>query len=206
MAAPSLKYAALSTLNLWLLTDASVHADLNNGSNDEKLAAIARGADRWGFYRELDAEHDEGMGLARFQPALDLINGLRAQDFEEDSTTTITQIAHRLSLRYGEGNVLSATAKLLWMKFRSPIIVYDPNAELALGTDLLTKFYDQWYSRYAVYQTDILDACNTLQHVLDNVCDPTVASADFVGNLAAESWFQQRVFGTYLTNIGRSAR
>lgn len=206
MAAPSLKYAALATLNLWLLTDASVHADLNSGSDEEKLAAIARGADRWGFDHILKAKHDEETGLARFQPALELIEGLRLQDFDEDPTTTITKTAQRLSLRYGNGKVLSATTKLLWMKFRSPVIVYDANAELALGTDLLRRFYDQWYARYAVYKTDILDACNSLQDVLDYVCDPAIASADFVRDLAAESWFQQRVFGTYLTNIGRNAR
>lgn len=206
MAAPSLKYAALATLNLWLLTDSSVHKELNDGTDREKLAAIARGANRWGFEHELQSIHDEGAGLVRFQPALDLIDGLRLQDFEDEPTTTIAKTARLLSLRYGNGNVVSATTKLLWMKFRSPIIIYDSKAGLALGANLLRKFYDQWHARYAVHRAEILDSCNALQDVLDYVSDPGIASADFVRDLAAENWFQQRVFGNYLTNIGRSAR
>lgn len=206
MAAPTLKYAALATLNLWLMTDASVHADLNNGSNEKKLAALARGAHRWGFDSELLGCHEEGTGLARFQPALAFLDGLELPDFEGDVTTIITKTAHRLSLRYGNRNLVSATTKLLWMKFKSPIIVYDADTELALGTDLLRRFYDQWHARFAVYESEVLDACESLQHVLNYVCDPEISSAEFVQNLAAESWFQQRVFGSYLANIGRNAR
>lgn len=206
MTAPSLKYAALATLNLWLMTDSLVHKDLNNGTKIEKLDAIARGASRFGFWHELDPKYDEGVGLPSFQSALDVIDGLTPNEFTEDATKSINKISIQLSLRYGNRNVVSATSKLLWMKFRSPIVIYDKDAALALGTRLLWEYYDQWHARFAVYEQGVIAACHSLQDVIEYVYDPVVATSKYIADLSGSGWFRSRVFGTYLTNIGRAAR
>lgn len=185
------------------MSDAQIHQSMNSGSTAEKLDAIAMGASRFRFSQELKRMYDQDIGLPRFQPALNVIDSLTVDSFSPNTAESILHTARQISAHYGNENVVSATTKLLWMKFRFPIIIHDKNAEIALGTKLLHDYYDQWKSRFDYYEQSVIDACSALNNVLEYVYDPAIATSAFVSNIAASTWFQYRVFGTYLTNIGR---
>jgi hypothetical protein len=83
--------------------------------------------------RNFPIEHD-GAG-ARFEKILQIINLLNASDFEGDDVAgQIKRTERRIAEQNDGRNCLSATTKFLWLKLRSPIIIYDSQARLALGT------------------------------------------------------------------------
>ena len=205
MAHPSFDYAALSTLNLWLMTDSHVHHALQGPSQSGKLDAIARAAPRFGYSHELNTKHDAGRGLLRFQPALDVIDKLDAESFAEDTVKSMRDVSDQLSSQYGNENVFSATTKLLWLKFRYPIIIYDERIATVLGTRLTRDYYDQWQARFKYHEQSVADACLSLVDALTYVCDPDVATKEFVAKVSTSTWFQHRAFGSYLTFMGRNA-
>ncbi len=203
---PTFDYAALSTLNLWLMTDSHIHDALQMDCRDGKLNAIRRGAPRFAYSRELDAKYDVDCGLARFEPALNVIDDLKIETFRTNTHDSVLDVSRQLSTKYGNNNVFAATTKLLWLKFRHPIIIYDERAADSLGVKLTTKYYDQWQARFEYHRPSVTDACEGLLGALQYVYDPSIATKTYVQELAAENWFQHRVFGSYLTFMGRNAR
>jgi len=187
------------------MTDSLNHRVLNGEAQNEKLDAIARGASRFRFERELSSAHDLDVGIPRFQPSLEIIDNVTMNEIEANPVEAIIQTSRRLSSRYGNDVVISATTKLLWMKFRYPIVIFDGYTETALGTKRIREYFDQWNARYVHYEQSVIEACDILSDSLQFTCDPKVATTEFVVELASADWFRRRVFGTYLYNIGRYA-
>ena len=204
MSSPTLDYAALSTLNLWLMTDSSLHEMLNHGDRVEKLEALRRGSSRFSYAKELPSKFDEKHGHQRFEPVLNVIEQLSPEAVTQDVEACLHNAARKISSKYGNLQVYSATTKIMWLKFRSPVIIYEPTAADALGVKLTGEYFDRWKDRFRYYRQSVSDACLSLVDALQYVYDPETATREFVEELAAKAWFQQRVFGAYLSFIGRN--
>jgi hypothetical protein len=61
-------------------------------------------------------------------------------------SATIEKTSSQISSSYGDRGTLSLTTKFFWLKFRSPIKIYDSQARAALGKKLgdLDGFNDKW--------------------------------------------------------------
>lgn len=205
MRASSLEYAALNFLNFWLIADRRLYIAVNDGSRAEKLAAIGEAAARFGIARNFRSAYDVDIGLARFVPVLDLLEGQRSEDFTDSLTESVLAVRNQLSALYGGTNLLSATTKFLWLKLQTPIVIYDRQAREALGTRNgdLPAYYDAWFDRYAGLREEIETASLSLVEMGKYTCDPSLATPEFLSSLVREEWFLQRVFDIHLWNVGQ---
>jgi hypothetical protein len=91
----------------------------------------------------------------------------------------------------------------MWLKLRTPVIIYDSRARTALRArnDDLEDYYVKWRSRYSDAATPIAAACATLPDVVEYSVDPS-APQGYVAELANSPWFQERVLDMYLWRTG----
>lgn len=201
----SWEYFSLHYLNMWLRHDRFYHESLNNGTREEKLISIKRAATYYKVARNLPKEHDEGIGRARYEPLLEVIDKVGAYDFSGDTVKSISKIQKRISKAYGDRGVLSITTKLLWLKIRDPIIIYDSQARKALNTEDgdLSGFYEAWRTEFDAHSNAIATVCSKLSGVSKYSCDKTIATPAYVRAISKKSWFQERVFDVYLWHEGQ---
>jgi hypothetical protein len=188
--------------------DRLYHESLNKGTREEKLTSIRKAATYYKVARNLPKEHDEDIGRARYEPVLEEIDKVGPSDFSGNPVKSISKIQRRISKAYGDRGVLSITTKLLWLKVRDPIIIYDSQARKSLGTSDgdLSGFYAAWRTRFHVHSSAIAIACSKLSSVSKYSCDQTIATPDYVSRISAQPWFQGRVFDVYLWHEGLDAQ
>jgi len=200
----SFEYFSLHYLDMWLKHDRLYHDSINNGTREEKLNAIKKALAYYKVARTLPKEHDETTGCDRYGPILKIIDKVVASDFSTNPVKSILKVREKISKAYGGRNVLSVTSKLLWLKIRDPIIIYDSQARKALDTPggNFQLFYDEWQNKYEEHSHAIDNACSKLSKVAKYAYDQTTATPIYVKNISAQPWFKERVFDTYLWHKG----
>ena len=190
---------------MWLRHDRHYHESLNNGTHEEKLISIKKAATYYKVARNLPKEHDEDIGRARYEPLLEIIDKVSASDFSGDTVKSISKVQKRISKAYGDRGVLSITTKLLWLKIRDPIIIYDSQARRALNTESgdLSGFYEAWRTEFDAHSNVIATVCSKLSSVSKYCCDQTIATPAHVRAISMQPWFQERVFDVYLWHEGQ---
>ena len=101
--------------------------------------------------------------------------------------------------------ILSLMTKIMWLKFRRPIIIYDKNCRSALGfrsVPGLTQYYDRWLFQYKLFKDDIRMACDALPEQRQFAIDGSTVSKETVERIVSAEWFRQRVFDMYLWHGG----
>jgi hypothetical protein len=201
----SWEYLSLRYLDMWLRHDRLYHDSLNNGTREEKLISIKNAATYYKVARNLPKEHDEDVGRARYEPLLKVIDRVSASDFSGDTVKSISKVQKMISKAYGNRGVLSITTKLLWLKIRDPIIIYDSQARKALDTEDgdLSAFYEAWRTEFDAHSNAIATACSKLSSLSKYSCDQTIATQAYVRDITAHRWFQERVFDVYLWHKGQ---
>lgn len=222
---PTLEYCSLAYLNLWLVNDSVYHKALQPVGDDTihaKSETLIKAGKFYSVARGLPTEYDVEVGLVRYQPVIDIMDQLQTHDFGGgDSVQTvnpqcidiINAVAEEIGKRYptkkgNRRNVLSLTSKFLWLKFKSPVLIYDKNARVALsqlnGTKIkendLSSFYGNWIQAYAESKEEIVSICSQLHHIHRYAVNEI--DAEDVRSLASQPWFQERVFDIYLWGLG----
>ena len=153
------EYCSLHYLNIWLNTDMNIHKDLIRGEKDQKLESIKKALIAYGIARTLpntnEQERNEKHKNIKYRPILNVLDKIKRRDIK--STTLIKdieEISHKIAKLYNRKNLLSLTTKLLWLKLRSPIIIYDKRARMDLQAKDgdLNDFYFKWKIRYSLYE------------------------------------------------------
>ena len=116
------------------------------------------------------------------------------------------EIERQLSEKYGKRNILSATTKFLWIKFRKPIIIYDSRARKALSLNTLDNdyynyndYYEKWKNEFEINKESIVEVCSKLTDVAMYATKP---DKNYIEKISKEEWFYERVFDIYLWNKG----
>ena len=200
----SWEYFSLHYLDMWLRHDRLYHESMNNGTREEKLISIKKAATYYKVARNLPKEYDEDIGCARYEPIVRIIDKASTPDFSGDIVKSIKKVQEKISRAYGGRGVLSITTKLLWLKIRDPIIIYDSQARKALNTEDgdLPGFYEAWRAKYCAHSEAIATVCAKLNRVSKYSCDQTIATPEYVQDISAQPWFQERVFDVYLWHEG----
>lgn len=200
----SWEYFSLHYLNMWLRHDRLCHESMNNGNRSEKLISIKKAAAYYKVSRNLPKEYDEDAGFERYEPIVKILDGIKASSFSDNPVKSIKKVESKISTAYGGRGVLSITTKLLWLKVRDPILIYDSQARKALNTveGKLSEFYSAWENEYSKHSKAIDAACAKLNEVAKYSCDQTIANSVYVKNISAELWFKKRVFDMYLWHKG----
>lgn len=194
-------FFALHYLNLWLANERAFCKNAESKKRSQQLSALQDAAAHFSIARNLLTKFDLGKGLKRYEPVLEILDNYSSRDFQKNAgIATIIEVHDKLSKVYGKRKVLSATTKFLWVKFRSPIIIYDGQARKALGTTNgdIEAYYQAWEKEYAKHKEEIEVACHSLVNVHSYIHDSAGFSKTDVESIAKESWFKRRVLDSYL--------
>jgi hypothetical protein len=115
----------------------------------------------------------------------------------------VTSLADKFANRFKKN--LSAASKLLWLRHRHPFIIYDGRAIKALKLTAnglkYEEYCDCWRRQYQENIQAIKEASlwlATIRSFLPVYCK---AETNFPG-LVGSPWFKERIFDTYLWEIG----
>lgn len=155
----------------------------------------------------MPSEYDEKKGLARYEPVLDIIDLLKPIQFENDPVKEIRGIEKRISEKYRDRSVLSLTTKFLWIKIKQPILIYDSQARIAVGTENgdLDTYYEKWREGFKDNQREIVEACFKLTDMNKYAVNQEIGTKEYIKAVSGEAWFHERVFDIYLWNKGNNA-
>ena len=120
----------------------------------------------------------------------------------------VIELARRFKECFDQFN-LSAASKLLWLRDRSPYLLYDMRAVTALGR-LGNKFkkadyrayFEIWTKEYEKRRRPISDASRGLVALPKNYTAAFYLVDDELAKIVHEPWFCERVFDIYLWELG----
>ena len=202
----TLEFCSLQYLNQWIDHDSKYCDALTHGTEEEKLAALGPAANFYRIARNLPCTGDTEKGLPRYKPLLDVIDSVAPDDFADNTVERIYEVETVISEKYGDKNVLSLTTKILWLKIKTPIIIYDQQARVAIGTrdGDLSGYYAHWRKEFANQSDKIRAVCDKLTAMTNYTTDEKLATPDYIQDLTSRTWFRERVFDIYLWNKGRN--
>jgi hypothetical protein len=205
--AVTFEYCSLHYLNIWLKTDMNCCAGLINIDKIKRLDTLKQATEAYKVHRTLPTKYDVSNGFQRYEPLLKVLDSIDVSSFPVNSKDTVEKmlkIESQISKKYGDRGVLSLTTKLLWLKFKSPIRMYDSQARKALNTpnNDLSAFYKAWDQEFAKHKTDITKACANLVNVRQYSVNPELATELKVKHWSSQKWFKERVFDMYLWEKG----
>jgi hypothetical protein len=140
----------------------------------------------------------------RYKPLLEILNRTTQEQFKNDLIGEIKKIENEISKGYGNQGVLSATTKFLWLIIKSPILLYDSQARIALSSQDgdVEAFYKKWHEEFNINKEKIKDACSKLSELNLYAVDQKVGTKDYIKQISSETWFHERVFDIYLWHKG----
>lgn len=193
-------YHAMSYLNQWLRNDSRWHFSLNsNNDRSNKLQTIKEVATH---YRVARNWRTVSKDPERYGPILDFLQSCEGVP-ADDVAGFVISTADSLKQLNDDRNVLSMTSKLLWVKFKSPIVIYDKQAKDALGVrgDDYSKFLDVWKRRFLEEKGAISLACRSLYKGVDFCVRPDL-KLDELEEITSSEFFMERVFDLKLWTDG----
>lgn len=199
------EFAALHYLNQWLAHDRKYCDGLADKNEAKRLVALKQAAGFYRVSRNLPELHDTMRGLPRYKPLLDVLDAVTPAAFQGNNLThAIIKVQNQISTRYGERKFLSLTTKFLWLKIRSPIVIYDSRARSALRARPgdIDDYYSKWRKEFDNHKREIRAACKSLRSVTEYSLEPEEATPHFVEELSSHQWFQERVLDSYLWHHG----
>ena len=197
-------YFALHYLNLWLTKDCKWCEALAGENEEKKLVALAEAAVHYSVARNLPKAFDVEKGIPRYKPVLDAIDNLDPITFQGDLLIpSIVEVKSQISGTYGGPDLISLTTKFLWLKMKSPVVIYDGRAMKALGAKPknIEDYYSRWQKLFASFGNEISVAC-ALLHKVPEYSAPHAATPQYIEGIASQPWFKERVFDVYLWDLG----
>jgi hypothetical protein len=152
---------------------------------------------------------------ARAQVVVDALVGI-SRPKKDQVTASVRILTQKLHRTFKKSNV-SAASKLLWLRFRHPVVIYDKRAARGLaklgtnfngigGRSTVAKQYDAYYQQWDLAfkhnRDDIDRALKWLTNEAPRRIRPAgVSDAEF-RKIVKAAWFRSRVFDIYLWEIG----
>ena len=123
-----LETACLGYLLQWSTLEKEIFDGLRSPSHDERLRALNRAAAFFRIARNLPIKREQG--AERLSPVLEMFDQL-PENPPDDVMAAVIEFQDRLSAIYGR-RALSFSSKVLWLRYRAPIVIYDAQARRAL--------------------------------------------------------------------------
>jgi len=125
-----------------------------------------------------------------------------------DPISAVAALTNKFEASTGQRNV-SAASKLLWMKLRHPIVIYDRRAADALSCTrnvAYEEFHDVWLTHFEMSRTDIDKAAKGLKTIPRSYTAAHALDDATLDALVEEKWFKARIFDIWLWETGRQAK
>ena len=197
-------YSAYSYLDEWMQRDRCFYTALafereNQLSVEEGANCLVEVAK---YYKVIRTLTDTGekprlkAGYEALQATGPLVDG--------DAAGMVERFAKSLHTSYGK-YALSAASKFLWMRFRSPVIIYDKFAAEWLSKHCgytgggYSSYHKIWSREYPQFQERIREACRDLQNVKRFTLACNVSEEQF-SEWITSRWFMERVLDHHMVN------
>lgn len=195
-------YFALKYLNDWHLWDKPFSERISSELNSDSREALHEAAKYYKVTRNfsiLDSEKDE-----RLQAALNLLLKIDEPVMEDNVCSIVTTLADDFKIKYSK-NAVSAASKFLWLRFKSPVVIFDSRAIAWLrnnGYEVphsggYKEYREQWIAAFNDNENKISSACSKLENVKEYSLAFEYSKKD-IKELSKSRWFKERVFDKYL--------
>jgi hypothetical protein len=197
----ALERAARQLFTQWHEQEEPLRRALRARAPAEQRAAVGRAVTALGVVRSLKRGPEEAAGTPRFEPVRECLYAVVRRPSGSDFVAVTDAIARAIAARYGGSSFLSLASKLLWIRFRHPIVIYDSLVRKELGTRAgdYAAYVDAWQRRYAVLEPQIVRVCERLATDTARSARTSPARRRHV---AEEEWFRRRVLDIHLWLIG----
>lgn len=194
-------YFSLLYLNDWKLWDEPFSYGILSENQEDSRQTLCKAAKYYKIMRNFEnIQESEGRLAAARSMLLDVQGPITA----ENICNHVNSLAANFRDTYGR-NAVSAASKLLWLIFKSPVIIFDSRAAKWLYD---AKYLETKTADYNSYRIAWLNAFQESEHDLENACNKLVHAKSFslasdmndnnFKNLVTERWFRERVFDKYI--------
>lgn len=198
------RFFALQYLNDWFQYDRIFVEGLASKDHECRIITLRQAAQYYGVARNFKTLASETAAGNRLSAALNALEQV-AEQFDGDRVDDeVDRLAARFKSTYKK-YLVSAASKFLWLKFQSPVVIYDNRALNTLrnvcGEPLTDDSYSIYRTAWRRQFQDHEDAIGSTCHELHRAKPFSLAHAqpdtDF-STLVNQHWFHERVFDKYL--------
>ncbi|WP_103308082.1 MULTISPECIES: hypothetical protein [unclassified Pseudomonas] len=192
------KYFALMYLNDWHQWDQPFSERIFSSNKTQSLQAFHHAAKYYKVTRNFRIDKTE----SRLQGALDLVRSGRGKLTEKNVCEKVNQLALAFEKRYGK-NAVSAASKFLWLRYKSPVVIFDSRAKQWLNKNgykvpnHYEGYREQWLAAFSDHSLQIERACAALVNAHDFSMAFESSPKEIVP-ITTSLWFKERVFDKYL--------
>ncbi|MEW7864658.1 hypothetical protein [Aeromonas diversa] len=192
-------YFSMMYLNDWFYWDEPFISRISDTNKDKRIMGLHDAAKYYKVTRNFKTIPER----VRFEKALDELELISCPSNAEDAISTVNELSSALMKNYGR-NAVSAASKFLWLKFKSPILIYDSRAyewlrtrghQIPVGD--YASYYDAWNSAYSEAES-IIDASTKGLFKVKEYSQAYDREEQAIKTLTSERWFKERVFDKYL--------
>lgn len=197
-------YSASTYIGEWMSNDRRYHERLAYAAKDETSDAegtkcLVEAATYYKVIRTFKITGENPRLLAAYE----LLKKIERPEDVEDAVQRVEAFAEDLRNVYGQ-TPLSAASKFLWMRFRSPVVIYDSIASGRLKNYSYKgrgyrNYVEIWSNKYREFEAEIGQACNELKDFKKFTLAREV-SDDSLTEWTNSQWFKERVFDRFLLN------
>ncbi|WP_129591359.1 hypothetical protein [Salinicola tamaricis] len=193
-------YFALMYLNDWYWWDKPFSERIGGPDKDDSLEAFHGAAKYYKVTRNFSGLKNE----KRLATAEALVLDVKGPISANEACETVRALAASFQEKYGK-NAISAASKLLWLRFKSPIIIFDGRAVAWLRANKYKVPYgasydtycEKWLLAFDRHEERIREACEGLINVKQYSLVAEENHGELEG-LVRQRWFLERVFDKYL--------
>jgi hypothetical protein len=196
-------YAAYSYLDWYLLVDKPCIEALAPGTTDEIAChGLSKMAMSYSISRNLAINQTEAL---RFATALSFLRNFKGPKTNEEVANLVCDFSITLGRVYPRQSgttpvLLSAASKFLWMRFKSPVVMYDRYAwqwvkrtgKLAAAGSY-SDYLRVWRENYDSSKKLISEACLEIVPFKKFTLAESMSDEELKG-IVRQAWFQERVF------------
>jgi len=186
-------------LNDWLYWDQPFMERLHFDRKADCIQGLHAAAKYYKVTRNF-AKIDEDI---RFEKAYEELFKIEKPNDNDEAVNAVLELSSSLKKIYGK-NAISAASKFLWLRFKSPIIIYDSRAYECLKS----RGYRIGYGNYKSYQKAWLNEFDKVEqtislaaaelHTVKQYSQAYSCTDDLIIKFTSERWFRERVFDKYL--------
>jgi len=190
------EYCAFRFLELWEKDEESLHSDMQGTPSADQIRRVLK------HYRV--ARNFKGLSDAKAkQISKDLVE---VSDGEGSYSDKVMSLATRFEKQFDQFN-LSAASKLLWLRHKSPYLIFDKRASDALRhlehkISDYKSYCDAWGREYEKRRSALALAAHGLINLPRAYTRDPSLTDDQLTELVRKDWFMARVFDIYLWEIG----